>query len=173
MALFMTKGTLVSSYISTSRFGSRILSITLLLFLHRQIFAHQSFRRCSFRILSLFRISKLVNVVQTSLKMITLFPYIKIVTKWLYSSGNECNRIIALTSSLISSSRFFKSVSNISNLETWSCINTRYIIRKSYTWLIVWRWFSRLFNGYFSSNVRQKVTAHSLSFSKYFIFLVK
>lgn len=56
---------------------------------------------------NVYHYSKLINVVQTSLKMITFLPYNKIVIKWLNSFRNECSRNIVLALSLISSWRFF------------------------------------------------------------------
>ena len=116
MTSFMTKGTLISCYIFASRFELRIISTVFfssIVFSLGNKVSNNALSEC----LSLFRIFVLVNAMQTSLRTITLLPYNKVVTNWLYYFRSECNRIIALTSSLISSSKFFKYASNFLNLE--------------------------------------------------------
>lgn len=104
----MTKGTLISSS-STSQFSSRILSIVLHpFFLHSSSSAHPSFRWCLFGIFIIILNLQISQYYANIFKDNHAFTRNNVVIKWFYSSENKCRRILALTLSLISSSRFLK-----------------------------------------------------------------
>lgn len=109
MACFMTKGTLISDS-STSQFSSRILSIVFhpFFFLHSSSFAHPSFKWCLFGIFIIILNLQISQYYANIFEDNHAFTHNNVVIKWLYSSGNKCRKILALTLSLISSSRFLK-----------------------------------------------------------------